>query len=149
MRHHFQSQPDLQITPIEKIRLPLQSRDELPPILAGLQWIWMQPSLKAEMFALLEAKILAGKQRTGRTGIDLWQILVLGVVRLGRQLEHHLGLALRFLDRGEVGQLALERALVPQQLLRALAIVPEIGLGGVGVEALEPRAQRGLVKAAP
>jgi hypothetical protein len=83
MRHHFQTQPDLQLTPIEKIRLPLKSRDELPPILAGLQWVWMHPTLKAEIFALLEAKILAGKQATGRTGMDLWQILVLGVVRLG------------------------------------------------------------------
>jgi hypothetical protein len=83
MRHHFQNQPDLQLTPIEKIRLPLKSRDELPPILAGLQWIWMHPTLKTEIFALLEAKILAGKQATGRTGMDLWQILVLGVVRLG------------------------------------------------------------------
>ena len=83
MRQPFQTQPDLQITPIEKIRLPLKSRDELPPILAGLQWIWMHPTLKAEIFALLEAKILAGKQATGRTGMDLWQILVLGVVRLG------------------------------------------------------------------
>ena len=83
MRHPFQAQPDLQITPIEKMRLPLKSRDELPPILAGLQWIWSHPTLKAEIFALLEAKILAGKQATGRTGMDLWQILVLGVVRLG------------------------------------------------------------------
>jgi len=83
MRHHFQHQPDLQITPIEKIRLPLKSRDELPPILAGLQWVWMQPTLKTDLFALLETKILAGKKTTGRTGMDLWQILVLGVVRLG------------------------------------------------------------------
>ena len=83
MRHSFQAQPDLQITPIEKIRLPLKSRDELPPILAGLQWLWRHATLKAEIFALLEAKILAGKQATGRTGMDLWQILVLGVVRLG------------------------------------------------------------------
>jgi len=83
MRHHFQHQPDLQITPIEKIRLPLKSRDELPPILAGLQWVWMQPTLKTDLFALLETKILAGKKSTGRTGMDLWQILVLGVVRLG------------------------------------------------------------------
>ena len=83
MRHPFQAQPDLQLTPIEKIRLPLQSRDELPPILAGLQWIWSHPTLKAEIFALLEAKILAGKKATGRTGMDLWQILVLGAVRLG------------------------------------------------------------------
>jgi hypothetical protein len=43
----------------------------------------MHPTLKAEIFALLEAKLLAGKQATGRTGMDLWQILVLGVVRLG------------------------------------------------------------------
>jgi len=83
MRHAFQPQSDLQLTPIEKIRLPLKSRDELPPILAGLQWVWMHPTLKAEIFALLEAKILAGKKPTGRTGMDLWQILVLGVVRLG------------------------------------------------------------------
>jgi len=83
MRHAFQSQPDLQITPIERIRLPLKSRDELPPILAGLQWVWTHPTLKAGIFALLEAKLLAGKQATGRTGMDLWQILVLGVVRLG------------------------------------------------------------------
>ena len=83
MRHPFQTQPDLQITPIEKIRLPLRSRDELPPVLAGLQWVWRHPTLKAEVFALLEAKILAGKKATGRPGMDLWQILVLGVVRLG------------------------------------------------------------------
>src|SRR5664279_2227089 len=83
MRHAFQTQPDFQITPIEKIRLPLTSRDGLPPILAGLQWLWMHPTLKAEIFTLLEAKILAGKKATGRTGMDLWQILVLGVVRLG------------------------------------------------------------------
>jgi hypothetical protein len=43
----------------------------------------MQPTLKADLLALLEAKILAGKQATGRTGMDLWQVLVLGVVRLG------------------------------------------------------------------
>ena len=83
MRHHFQHQPGLRITPIEKIRLPLKSRDERPPILAGRQWIWMHPTLKAEIFVLLEARILAGKKATGRMGMDRWQILVLGVVRLG------------------------------------------------------------------
>src|ERR1035437_8284180 len=87
MRHAFQTQPDLQITPIEKIRLPLTSRDELPPILAGLQWLWMHPTLKGEIFTLLEAKILAGKKATGRIGMDLWQILVLGVVRLGLEAD--------------------------------------------------------------
>ena len=83
MRRRFNSQPTFQTTPIEKIVLPLDSRDELPPILAGLQWIWTHPTLKTAILALLEARLLAGKKATGRTGMDLWQILVLGVVRLG------------------------------------------------------------------
>lgn len=83
MRQRYSPQTAFDLIPIEKIVLPLRSRDELPPILAGLQWIWTHPTLKAEIFALLEAKILAGKKATGRTGMELWQILVLGVVRLG------------------------------------------------------------------
>lgn len=83
MRQRYSPQLDLNIVPIENIVLPARSRDELPPILAGLQWIWIHPTLKAEIFALLEKKILAGKKATGRVGMDLWQILVLGVVRLG------------------------------------------------------------------
>jgi hypothetical protein len=83
MRQLFDPQPGLNVIPIEKIILPLNSRDELPPILAGLIWIWTHPTLKQAIFALLEQKILAGKKATGRPGMELWQILVLGVVRLG------------------------------------------------------------------
>ena len=83
MRQRYSPQPDLNLIPIEAIQLPSRSRDELPAILAGLQWIWTHPTLKAAIFALLEKKLLAGKQATGRSGMDLWQILVLGVVRLG------------------------------------------------------------------
>ena len=88
MRQLFSAQPEFGLTPIEQIVLPLKSRDELPPILAGLQWIWSHPTLKAEILALLEAKILAGKKATGRTGLDLWQILVLGIVRLGLEANY-------------------------------------------------------------
>jgi hypothetical protein len=83
LRHFFQAEPDLPITPLEKIRRSLRSRDELPPILAGLQWLWMHPTRRAELLGLLESAVLAGKRATGRTGRDLGQILVLGVVRLG------------------------------------------------------------------
>ncbi len=83
MRQRFDSAPGLNVIPIEKIVIPLKSRDELPPILAGLQWIWMHPELKGQIFSLLEEKIITGKKATGRYGMDLWQILVLGVVRLG------------------------------------------------------------------
>jgi hypothetical protein len=83
MRQPFNPEPDLTLTPIEKIVIPLRSRDELPPILAGLQWIWSHPTLKPAILALLEKKLLADKKATGRRGMELWQILVLGVVRLG------------------------------------------------------------------
>ena len=82
-RHTFQPQPELPITPIEKIPLPTRSRDALPPIRARLQWIGSHPPLKAELLALREASILAHKKAPGRTGLDRGQILVLGVVRLG------------------------------------------------------------------
>src|SRR5262249_14985776 len=51
--------------------------------LAGLQWIFQTPEINEQVFALLESKVLAGKKTTGRPGMDLWQVLVLGVVRLG------------------------------------------------------------------
>ena len=87
LRHHFQSQPDLPLTPIEKIRLPLKSRDELPPILAGLQWIRMHPTLKTEIFSLLEAKVRRAEVRLGGKGI--WEALYKSQ-RLWRKNPEHL-----------------------------------------------------------
>ncbi len=88
MRQRFEVQLSLGQVPIEKVVIPLKSRDELPPILAGLQWIWQTPEVHAQVFALLEAKINAGKKATGRPGLTLWQILVLGIVRLGLDCDY-------------------------------------------------------------
>jgi transposase, IS5 family len=88
MRQRFDVQLALGQTPIERVRIPLKSRDELPPILAGLQWIFQTPQINQQVFALLESKVLAGKKATGRPGLDLWQILVLGVVRLGLDCDY-------------------------------------------------------------
>ena len=41
----------------------------------------MHSALKAEIFTLLEGKILVGKPATGRIGMNLSQILLLGIVR--------------------------------------------------------------------
>jgi IS5 family transposase len=82
MRKRFDAQIGLGQTPIENVILPLRSRDELPPVLAGLQWIFKTPEVNGEIFELLEEKISGGKQDTGRPGMDLWHVLVLGVVRL-------------------------------------------------------------------
>lgn len=88
MRRRFDVQLALGQTPIERVPIPLKSRDELPPILAGLQWIFQTPELNAQVFALLESKVSAGKKATGRPGLSLWQILVLGVVRLGLDCDY-------------------------------------------------------------
>jgi transposase, IS5 family len=82
MRQRFESNPGLGVTPIEKIILPTRSRDELPAVLVGLKWLWMNQAVKEEILCLVEAKVLANKKKTGRPGMDLWQMLVLGVVRL-------------------------------------------------------------------
>lgn len=81
MRHRFQQQTTLGITPISEVKFPLRSRDELPPVLRGLQHIFVTPELNEKVFELLEKKIVKGKKKTGRKGMDLWHILVLAVIR--------------------------------------------------------------------
>jgi len=88
MRRRFDVQLALGQIPIERVLIPSKSRDELPPILAGLQWIFQTPEINEQVFAVLEPKILGGKKATGRPGLDLWQILVLGVVRLGLDCDY-------------------------------------------------------------
>jgi len=88
MRKRFEVQLTLGKTPIERVILPLKSRDELPPILAGLQWIFVTPELNRQIFELLEGKVVGEKKTTGRPGLDLWHILVLGVVRLGLDCDY-------------------------------------------------------------
>lgn len=82
MRKRFSTFLEFGQTPIEQVRIPGNSRDELPPTLAGLQWIYTQPELNELVFTLLEEKVIGDKQDTGRPGMDLWHILVLGVIRL-------------------------------------------------------------------
>src|ERR1051325_7532808 len=88
MRRRFEVQLALGKTPIERVTIPLKSRDELPPILAALQWIFQTPEIYEQIFAVLEERVLAGKKATGRPGLDLWHILVLGVVRLGLDCDY-------------------------------------------------------------
>lgn len=83
MRQRFEQQLSLGLIPIPDVKITTRSRHELPPILTALQHIFITPVLNAAVFELLEKRICAGKENTGRPGMDLWQILVLGVVRLG------------------------------------------------------------------
>ncbi len=88
MRKRFEYQLQLGQTPIEQIEFPLKSRDELPPILVGLQWIFLTPEVNEEIFQALEQKVQGDKQQTGRPGMDLWHILVLGITRIGLDCDY-------------------------------------------------------------
>jgi len=82
MRKSFEVQLSLGAVPIEKVEIPTKSRDEMPPVLAALQWIFVTPEVSQEVFELLEKSIISPKKSTGRPGMDLWHILVLGVIRM-------------------------------------------------------------------
>ena len=68
---------------ISKIRFDPKSRDDIPKILRGLQFIYTNAALRTSIFELLDAKILPKVSKTnGRPGMPLWNILVCGVIRL-------------------------------------------------------------------
>ena len=68
---------------ISQITFDLQSRDEIPKVLLGLQHIYCDASLKAQVFAELNTLIPSGVDpSTGRPGMELWKILVLGTVKV-------------------------------------------------------------------
>lgn len=70
-------------TAISEIKISLKSRDDIPPLLLGLQHIYTNSNLREAVFGILEENILADSDpQNGRPGMDLWTILVLGVLRV-------------------------------------------------------------------
>jgi transposase, IS5 family len=83
MRKIEKRQMELGEVDISKIEFDLKSRDEIPKLLRGLQYIYCTPEMKKEVFAELERITPKGKDPdNGRPGMDLWKILVLGTLRL-------------------------------------------------------------------
>ena len=81
MRQRFEQQMSLNTVAIADVAIPLKSRDEMPPLVRALQYLFTTPELNEKVFGLLEKRICTGKKKTGRKGMDLWHILVLAVVR--------------------------------------------------------------------
>ena len=68
---------------ISKIEFDPKSRDDIPKILRGLQFVYTNVPLRTAIFKLLESKISPKVSKTnGRPGMALWNILVCGVIRL-------------------------------------------------------------------
>jgi IS5 family transposase len=75
--------------PIGKTEIPTDKRSgALPELCAALKEIFITPKWNERIFEKLEAKIMEGKQQTGRPGMDLWQIFVLSQVRLCQNVSY-------------------------------------------------------------
>ncbi len=79
---HFQS--EIGALSIEDIRLDPKSRDDIPALRLGLQWLYTDQTTRQALFDLLEKDVLPGVDlNNGRPGMALWGILVMGILKQG------------------------------------------------------------------
>jgi IS5 family transposase len=82
MRKVIDLQMEFWKTDIANIEFDLQSRDEIPKLLMGLQYIYRTTTIREKVFDILKQIVPIKSHETGRPGMDLWKILVLGTLRL-------------------------------------------------------------------
>ncbi len=82
-------EPRLDIVPINEVRLNLDCRDEIIPILRALQHIYADDKLRRELLDLVGKDVNAGTDPNfGRRGMNYWEIIVLAATRLGCNLDY-------------------------------------------------------------
>ena len=80
MRKMIEEQSWLGSVDIGSIELDAKSRDDIPAVLIGLQAIRSDKAAREALFRLLDAHVLPDRHRdTGRPGMHLWRVLVMGV----------------------------------------------------------------------
>ena len=68
---------------ISEINFDPRSRDEIPKLLRGLQYIYCNEETRKQVFAVLKGMVPRGVNvNNGRPGMELWKILVMGTLRL-------------------------------------------------------------------
>ena len=89
MRIPFDAQLRLACDPILDVRLNTACRDEIIPILKGLQHIYATPSVRDDLLAAVARNInVTTSADLGRPGMTYWEIVVLASVRLGCNLDY-------------------------------------------------------------
>lgn len=88
MRKRFEQQLSLNIKPIEETYINVRSRDSSHKIAFALLEIYKNGKFNEALFEILEDRICVGASKTGRPGMDLWQIFVLAQFRLGMNLNY-------------------------------------------------------------
>jgi IS5 family transposase len=82
MRKVIDLQMEFWKTDIANIEFDLQSRDEIPQLLMGLQYIHCTAPIREKVFEILKQIVPKKSHEIGRPGMDLWKILVLATLRL-------------------------------------------------------------------
>jgi len=88
MRKLFEQQLSVNIVPIPDVKITENSRDDIPKILITLQTMFLIPEYNKKIFDILEKNIFGKKKKTGRTGMDLWQIFCLAHLRLALDIDY-------------------------------------------------------------
>jgi len=71
------------VSDIGEVFLDPTSRDDIPQLLCGLQYLYITESCRVEVLQILDEMLPEEVDRTtGRPGMALWRILVMGVLRL-------------------------------------------------------------------
>ena len=83
MRKILREQIQMGEMDISAVDIEIDSRDEIPQLLRGLQHLYTNTAVRRRVFDILMALVPPEVQiDNGRNGMDLWKILVLGTLRL-------------------------------------------------------------------
>lgn len=88
MRTRFEQQFKLGVKLISETPVLKKCRDDAPALIIALLKIFNTPEYNKKIFSILENNILKGKKKTGRNGMNLWQIFVLAQFRLALNLDY-------------------------------------------------------------
>lgn len=68
-------------TPIDQVEIPTKTRAHMAALMEALQYIYTHPEWNRRIFDLLSEKVCPATKQTGRRGMSLWEMFVLGQVR--------------------------------------------------------------------
>jgi transposase, IS5 family len=89
MRSIIEEQMKVGEIDISQIQFNLKSRDEIPKLLMGLQYIYINPDLRKLVFKELESVTPPHvNPDVGRIGMTYWKILVMGTLRLACNFDY-------------------------------------------------------------
>src|SRR5262249_31879954 len=82
-------QERLDCLPIAQVKLNLNCRDEIVPILRALQHLYADAQFRGELLRLVGKDVNQETSRMyGRRGLNYWEIVVLAAARLGCNLDY-------------------------------------------------------------